>query len=150
MKRVGDGVLRVGFESDSPEQSAHLLDPGRESKTSLDLRPIGKAARAEIENESTLDRYNNQRIMALYRACHWICRGRTSLSLSGAGLSGCGFRRDRFVGRIGIGFPGKQFAAEGGYGDAGDDGDPDGEEEPSGVEEKCVGRHENFSVTGLR
>jgi hypothetical protein len=52
------------------------------------------------------------------------------------------------VSRIGIGVPGKQFAAEGGYGNSDDDGDPSGEEEPSGIEEKCVDRHEGSFVKG--
>jgi len=48
----------------------------------------------------------------------------------------------RAVGGIGARVPGEQVAAEGGDRDGGDDGAPGGEEEPSGVEEKRVGRHE--------
>jgi hypothetical protein len=39
----------------------------------------------------------------------------------------------------------EQVAAEGGQGEAGDDYDPGGEEEGSGVEEKRIGCHENSS-----
>src|SRR5258706_3559301 len=47
---------------------------------------------------------------------------------------------------VGLRFGGEQVAAEGGHGEAGDDGDPGGEEKRSGVEEKRVGRHECSSV----
>jgi hypothetical protein len=39
----------------------------------------------------------------------------------------------------------EQVAAEGGQGEAGDDYDPGGEEEGSGVEEKRIGCHESSS-----
>jgi len=45
------------------------------------------------------------------------------------------------VGGIWASVPREQVAAEGGYGDAGDDGDPGGEEKRSGIEEKRVRRH---------
>ena len=69
--------------------------------------------------------------MALYRACHWICRGRTSLSLAGAGSGGLNvLAAVGIVGGIGVDVPGKQVTAEGSYGKSDDDCDPDGEEEP--------------------